>query len=470
MIEADIAVLGAGPAGMAAATTAARGGARTVILDENPKPGGQVYRAPAEGIAPHGPDWKIGETLRDELSISGAQFFGSCRVWTIAKEPLGCDVPGAFRLDVLGPVDAFAITARTLILCPGTHERVVPFPGWTLPGVMGLAAGTILLKSQSVLPGRRVVVAGAGPLLGAVGAGLIEAGAKVAALIDLASKRAWVAAVPGLAAHPPLLFRGIRWARTISRHRVTILSGSRVAEAFGDDQIRMVAVEPVLGRQKRREFSCDALLVGHGLTPATEASRLLGAEHVYRPERGGWVPVLDDHQRSSVPGLYIAGDGAGVTGAHAAPITGRTAALAALSDIELTKTPVSSTQRQLRRSRTFAAALSTVWRVPGQLLAAIPNECIVCRCEDVTREELETAIDAGARDLNQLKHFTRAGMGPCQGRMCGETVADLLAARVGSREQVGCFTPRLPLRPVTLNRVIGEFSYNDIPIPSPAPI
>ncbi len=470
MIEADVAVLGAGPAGMAAATAAAQGGARTVVLDEYPKPGGQVYRAPAEGIAPHGPDWEIGEVLRDELSRTSAEFFGGCRVWAVAKEPLGALVPEAFRLEVLGPADAFTVTAHTLILCPGTYERVVPFPGWTLPGVMGLAAGTILLKSQSVLPGRRVVVAGAGPLLGAVGAGLIESGAEVAALIDVASKGAWVTAIPGLATRPSLLFRGINWAKTIVSHRVTIVSGSRIAEAFGDEQIRMVAVEAIEGGRKRREFYCDALLVGHGLTPATEASRLLGAEHVYRPEHGGWIPVVDDHQRSSVRGLYIAGDGAGVIGAHAAPITGRAAALAALSDIGLTKTSASLTRQQLRKSRTFAAALSPVWRVPMQLLTAIPNECIVCRCEDVTREELETAIDAGACDMNQLKHFTRAGMGPCQGRMCGETVADLLAARVGSREQAGCFTPRLPLRPVALNRMIGEFRYKDIPIPAPAPI
>jgi NADPH-dependent 2,4-dienoyl-CoA reductase/sulfur reductase-like enzyme len=470
MIEADIAVLGAGPAGMAAATAAARGGARTVILDEYPKPGGQVYRAPAEGIAPHGPDWEIGEALRDELSTSGAQFLGSCRVWAIAKEPLGALVPEAFRLTVSGPAGAFTAIVRTLILCPGTYERVVPFPGWTLPGVMGLAAGTILVKSQSVLPGRRVVVAGAGPLLGAVGAGLIESGAEVAALIDVASKGAWITAMPGLAVRPSLLFRGINWAKTIISHGVTIVSGSRIAEAFGDEQIRMVAVEAIADGPQRREFYCDALLVGHGLTPATEASRLLGAEHTYRPEYGGWVPVLDDHQRSSVRGLYIAGDGAGVIGAHAAPITGRVAALAALSDIGLTEAFVSLPQQQLRKSRTFAAALSPVWRVPRQLVTTIPSECIVCRCEDVTRGELEAAIDAGARDVNQLKHFTRAGMGPCQGRVCGETVADLLAARVGSRDQVGCFTPRLPLRPVALTRIIGEFCYKDIPIPAPAPI
>jgi bacterioferritin-associated ferredoxin len=182
--------------------------------------------------------------------------------------------------------------------------------------------------------------------------------------------------------------------------------------------------------------------------------------------------MLSEWQRSSIPKLYIAGDGAGVTGAHAAPITGQIAALAAVSDLGLgtRSTRVADLRRQLRASLKFSAALSMAWQVPPRLTAEIAKSCIVCRCEDVTREEIDSAIDAGAQDLNQLKQFTRCGMGPCQGRMCGETVGDLLTERIGDRTTVGYFNARLPLRPVPLDRLIGDFSYGDIPIPPAAPI
>jgi thioredoxin reductase/bacterioferritin-associated ferredoxin len=473
MMHADVAVLGAGPAGMAAGTAAARAGAATVVVDENIAPGGQVYRAPAEGIAaPPGADRRIGDALRQALAASGADLLASCRCWAIAGEPLGSDRPQRFRLDVLSPSVVLTISARALILCPGTHERVVPFRGWTLPGVMGLAAATILLKAEAVPPGRRSIVAGSGPLLAAVSAGILKAGGAVAAVIDIAPKRTWLAALPGLASRPELLARGASWVGLIARHHVPILSGWRITGATGTDELEAVAVESITGKPTRRCIPCDSLLVGHGLTPATEASRLLGAAHRYCAERGGWVPVLDEWQRSSVSKLYVAGDGAGVTGAHAAAISGQIAALAAISDLGIadTGTRVADLRRKLRASLRFSAALSRVWQVPRQLTARIPKSCIVCRCEDITRGEIDSAIEAGACDMNQLKQFTRCGMGPCQGRMCGETVRDLLAERLGNPETVGLFNARLPLRPVPLDRLIGDFCYGDIPIPAPAPI
>jgi thioredoxin reductase/bacterioferritin-associated ferredoxin len=473
----DIAVLGAGPAGMAAATLAARAGARVALLDENAVPGGQVYRAPAADLAaPQGPERREGDRMRAELAASGAIVHAGCRVWGVGGGtlvPAGAE-PVAFRLDAMTDGRVFSVAARALILCTGTHERVIPFAGWTLPGVMGLAAATIPLKAQATLPGKRVVVAGSGPLLAAVAAGVLKAGGGVAAVVDLASAGAWMRALPALATQPRLLARGLRWIAALRLAGVPWLHGHRVVSAEGVDEVNEVTVAPLAGGPSR-VFACDALCVGHGLTPATEAARVLKAAMDYAAPRGGWVPSLDGSRRTSVRFLYAAGDGAGVAGAAAAPLTGRLAALAALGDLGLltpgdAEARMAAQRAELASAARFGAAMARMIAPIDGLVAAIPADCVVCRCEDVTRAEIEAALDAGARDVNQLKQFTRCGMGPCQGRMCGEAAAELVGLRVGGRVAAGAHTGRIPLRPVPMAALLGAFDYADIPVPAPAPI
>jgi len=254
-----------------------------------------------------------------------------------------------------------------------------------------------------------------------------------------------------------------------------VLSGRRIARVLGEPGgISAVEVVALDGGAARR-IGCDAVCAGHGMVPATEATRLFRAAHHFDAARGGWIPRLDDWGRASVAGLYAAGDCAGIAGAAAAPRTGRIAALGALQDLGLI-TPADAAEAaadargRLAASVGVAAAMAAIMAPPRALVAAIPGDCVVCRCEDITRAELEAAADAGARDLNQLKQFTRCGMGPCQGRVCGEAAAELLALRVGDRARVGCFTSRPPLRPVPLRDLLGEFDYADIPIPAPAPL
>lgn len=471
----DIAVLGGGPAGMAAASEAARAGASVVLLDENARPGGQVFRAPPAGwTAPAGPEQRDGDAMRAALAASGAVVEAGSRVWSVGGGPLvpaGAD-PAPFRLDAARDGSSFSVSARALVLCTGTHERVIPFPGWTLPGVIGLAAATILLKAQATLPGRRVVVAGCGPLLAAVAAGILKAGGEVAAIVDLAPRGEWLRALPALATRPALLARGAGWLAAIRRAGVSILSGHRIVAAQGETEVSAISAAP-LGGGAERIIACDALCVGHGLVPATEAARVFGAALAYRPALGGWAPVLDAAQRCSVKLLYAAGDGAGVAGAAAAPLTGRLAALAALGDLGIIADAASRMRPVLAeygRARKFAAAMAAMMAMRPALAALIPPDCLVCRCEDVTRAEIEAALDLGAADVNQLKQFTRCGMGPCQGRFCGEAAAELVAARVGGREAAGVLTGRIPLRPVPMATLLGDFDYADIPVPAPAPI
>jgi NADPH-dependent 2,4-dienoyl-CoA reductase/sulfur reductase-like enzyme len=473
----DVAVLGAGPAGMAAATEAARRGARTVLVEESPQPGGQVYRAapPGYGMGEDA-DRRAGDALRDALARSGAEIRTGHRVWGLGGGPLvpAGEKAAPFRLDALHEGAPVTLSARALILCPGTQERIIPFPGWTLPGVVGLAAATILLKAQGVLPGRRVVVAGAGPLLYAVAAKLLKAGAEVVAVADLAAPAEWARALPALLARPDLLARGAAWRAALAGASVPVLAGHRVVAAEGAQALERVRVQPLSGGETE-SFDADALCIGHGLTPATEATRLFRAAHRYAAASGGWVPVLDADGRSSVPLLYVAGDGGGVRGAAAAPASGRLAALAALHDLGR----LDGRAHQRARWRPFAeqwraartgAAMARMMALRPALVEAIPPETVVCRCEGVSRAAIEAALDDGAAEMNQLKQFTRCGMGPCQGRLCGEAAAELVARRLGGREGAGFATGRMPLRPVPMEALLGDFDYADIPVPAPAPI
>lgn len=473
----DIAVLGAGPAGMAAATEAARRGASVVLLEEGPAPGGQVYRAPPAGFRmPPDVDSRAGDRLRAALAASGAAVCTGWRVWGVGGGPLVAEaLPHApFRLDALAPDGPRTLTARALVLCPGTQERIIPFAGWTTPGVIGLAAATILLKAQGVLPGRRVVVAGAGPLLYAVSAKLLKGGAAVAAVVDLAPRAAWLRALPKLATRPDLLARGAVWRAKLLARGVPVLAAHRVVAAEGAAAVSAVRVAPLAGGAERT-FACDALCIGHGLVPATEATRAFRAAHRFAVADGGWVPVLDADQRSSVTRLYVAGDGAAVRGAAAAPASGRLAALAALRDLGLIEADAHAAARRApaaehARAARGGAAMAAMMAPPAALVDAIAPETVICRCEGVTRAAIDAALDDGATEMNQLKHFTRCGMGPCQARVCGEAAAELLARRVGGRDAAGFATGRLPLRPVPMAALLGEFDYADIPVPAPAPL
>mgnify|MGYP001806823931 CR=1 FL=1 len=458
----DLAVLGAGPAGGHAAIEAARHGLSVALIEDSAEAGGQVWRAPAQGIAvATDADGRAGAALRADLATAPIERLFGSRVWLI-----GSDAEG-WRLDLVRQGAAETVRARALVLATGAHERIMPFPGWTLPGVFGLAAATILLKSQGVLPGARVLVAGCGPLLAVVAAGIIKAGGNVVAVVDLAARREWLAALPDLAVRPDLLARGAGWLGRIARAGVPVLSRHAVVGAEGDGCIARVQVAPVddngTPAAASRVFEVDALAVGHGLMPDTAATRLLRATHRYDPDRGGWHAVRDDAMRSSVPGLWLAGESGGIGGAAVAELQGRIAGRAVAG------APYADLLPRLARAERAGRAMARMMRPRDGLLAGVTPETVVCRCEDVTRAELDAAIDAGATEANQLKQFTRCGMGPCQGRMCGEAASALLAARVGGRAAAGLWTGRAPLRPVPMQALLGEFDYADIPIPPAAP-
>ncbi|MEJ1975047.1 MAG: FAD-dependent oxidoreductase [Acetobacteraceae bacterium] len=303
----DVIVLGGGPAGMQAAITAREHGLRVAVVDEGGRPGGQIYRAPSDPVRPAdlaaNADLARGERLRAALDASGADVLTRHRAWAAA--------PG-MRVDCIAPGGPVSLGAAALVLATGTTERVIPMPGVTLPGVIGLAAATILLKAHGVTPGGPTVVAGVGPLLYAVAAGIRKAGGEVAAIVDLLHPADWAAALPGLASRPDLLARGVRWVAGLRAAGVPVHHRATVTAIHGEAFVQAVEIAPVAADWSaapgapRRAIPAASVVIGHGLVPATEFARLLGVPHRYVAAQGGWVPDRAPDGRAA-DGVYIAG-------------------------------------------------------------------------------------------------------------------------------------------------------------------
>ena len=474
--KVDLVVLGAGPAGVAAANVASIEGAEVVIIDENSSAGGQIYRAPPNEFQPQNSfksdEFREGEKQRNILENSNLTALFKHRVWSVSSDLV---------VSTVGPNGLSSWHARSLIIANGALERIIPFPGWTIPGVIGLAASTILLKSQYVLPGQSTVVAGCGPLLIAVANGIIKSGGKVSAIIDLNSKSDWIKAFPRLLSRPDQLFKGMSWFANIMKAGIKLYGGHAVTNTKQVDNVLRISIAPInsagsiLDSKNQKIVEGDCLAIGHGLFPSTEITRLLKAKHIYDPLKGGWVPLIDDDFRSSIPGVYIAGDATGISGAFSAVQKGRIAGMAAVRDLNVMssqkyKAKIKSELIILKKNENFGKAAVRLMKFRPELIQTITSETIVCRCEDVFRSEIDEAIESGARDLNQLKAWTRCGMGPCQGRTCSEAIEAILASKVGSRELAGQWTGRTPLRPVPIEQIIGKYTYEDIPIPENAPL
>ncbi len=473
----DVIIIGAGPAGAAAAVEAARLGLKVQVLDEAATAGGQVYRiAPGIRTRDATPERDAGDALRASLAAAHVDARFGHRVWQVERHVASFAV---HAVNATGPV---TLTARALIVAGGAVERHVPIDGWDRPGVMGLAGATVLLKAQCMLPGRDVVVAGAGPLLLAVAAGIVHGGGRVAAVVDLQPRSRWLQDWRGLASRPDLVVRGARWMATLLASRTPLLHGSALRRIEGHPGVSAVVVSrldpagTVVADGAERTIACDAVCLGFGLQPATDITRLLGAAHAFDAARGGWHVVTDDHQATSIAGLFVCGDAAGIAGAAAAPWSGRVAAVAVDRHLGRASTPalpMATTPMVAARDRAarFGRAMTQVAEGGDGLIAAIAPATRVCLCEQVSRATIDAAVDAGATTLSEVKSATRCGMGPCGGRLCEDAAARLIALRTGTtRAAIGMATGRPPLRPVALDQLAGEFDYDALPIAQPSPL
>ena len=298
----DVVVIGAGPAGAAAAVEAAALGLRVAVVDEHALAGGQVYRA-QPGIAPAraDPDRTEGDRLRAQLGAAPLERLFLHRAWHLARHSDG------FQVHLVGPDGPRSLDTAAVIVATGAQERHLPFTGWERPGVLGLAAATVMLKAQRVLPGRNVVVAGAGPLLLLVAKTILEGGGRVAAVVDAHPRSAWFASAAEMLSRPDLATRGMGWYRSLLAKGVPLHHGTMVHAVEGDAPALRATIVGIdrdarpLHHAPLLTFACDAVCVGYGLMPGTEATRLLGAAHAFDPAQGGWHAVVDDDQRCTVP-------------------------------------------------------------------------------------------------------------------------------------------------------------------------
>jgi thioredoxin reductase/bacterioferritin-associated ferredoxin len=445
----DVAVVGAGPAGLAAATACANAGLATVLFDEHTTAGGQIYRAitetPVQTKSVLGERYWQGSTLIDALYASGAQYVAGATVWSVTRDrEIGVSIAGAAHL----------ARAQRVILCTGALERPFPIPGWTLPGVMTAGAAQVLLKSSGLIASGRTVLAGCGPLLWLVAWQYLNAGGKIEAILDTTSQENGRRA---LAHVLPFLFsryfgEGLKLMRAVKR-KVRVISGVTALRAMGE--ARLNSVHYRCGGREEETLTVDTLLLHQGVVPNVNLALAAGIEHHWDDAQLCWTPVLDDFGNSSVKDIAVAGDGAGIAGAEAAAWRGRLAAIAAARALRATvrETDEKHARRMIARwlrGRAFLDArfqAASAFRIPS-------GDTIVCRCEEVTAREIIDTVARGCPGPNQMKAFLRCGMGPCQGRLCGLTVTELMAeARGVSPQQVGYYRLRPPVKPITVGEL-----------------
>ena len=453
-----MAIVGAGPAGLAAASEAVNHGLSVTLMDDNSQPGGQYFRQ-----LPH--QFHRDDRVRDRrterlfrvIDHPRLHYLPDCVVW---------NAPDPGVLAYAAGADSGRVRADAIIIAAGATDRPLPFPGWTLPGVITAGGSQNMVKGQGVRPGEHVVVAGNGPLLLVVAMTLLDAGAMVRAVVEAApfQRRAW-SRLASLSRSPSLVAQALSWRLRLAAAGIPFLTGQAVIEAHGESALEAVSVAPIdhLGNVDRTSVTTlegDCLVVGNGLAPAVELTRLAGCAHHHDPLLGGWTPRRSADLETTVPGLYAVGDGAAIGGMELALVEGRTAVSAAL----LQRSPSASLRlrrrdlaRRLGRLDRFRAAVADIFAPPETFLGLITPETPLCRCENVTLAELEKSAADGATGMVQQKSTTRLSMGRCQGRYCLATLADLVATRQGL-EAADLDWPRIrpPARPVPLGDLLHE--------------
>ncbi|AGU53811.1 putative opine oxidase subunit A/hydrogen cyanide synthase subunit B [Variovorax paradoxus B4] len=454
----DIAIVGAGPAGMSAAIAAARLGASVVVLDEQRGAGGQIYRAitdaPARRVDLLGPDYAAGRSLAEAFAASGARHLTNAAVWQVTPE-------GAVHY--LRDGATFTLQAERVVLCAGAMERPFPIPGWTLPGVFTAGAAQILLKSADVVPVEPVVLAGCGPLLYLLGWQYVRAGVPIRALVDTTSMEDYRRALPrlgGALAGWRYLKKGLSLMRALKRAGVPFHTGAENLAAEGREGQDGVAALRFTAGGKAHCIETSTLLLHHGVVPNTQFTWSLRARHTWDDAQLCWRPKADAWGALDVPGIHVAGDGLGIGGALAAARQGELAALGAMHGLGRITTgerdklaaPLRAALREHLRIRPFLDALyrpKKANRIPA-------DDVIVCRCEEVAAGDIRHFVALGCDGPNQAKAFGRCGMGPCQGRQCGLTVTELIAdARGVTPAEVGYYRIRPPIKPISLGELAG---------------
>ena len=449
----DTIVVGAGPAGLTASSCLAEMGLKVLTLDEQNRIGGQIYRniekASKENLDKMGIEYRRGLDLASRFRKSGADYLGNSSVWNAEPEGRVC-----FSRDGVSE----RVTANYIIVATGAMERPMPIPGWTLPGVMGAGAANNLAKEADLCPSGKVVLAGSGPLLLLEAGLLIEKGVDIAAILETTPKIPSPAVLPHLPAAlrgTDFLLKGLKMLRDIKKSGVPQHKGVSNIRVLGDTQV--TGVEATCG-DKALSFTAEMLLMHFGVIPETHIYRLLGCHMEWNKTQRYWYPSTDEWGRTNFEQIFAAGDGSGVSGALAAEYKGELAGLEVAYCLGIIPqyerdqlaAPV---LRELRQDGYPRPLIDGVF-APDPKQFDFDDATVLCRCEDVKIGDVRKVVGEGVTDLNEVKIITRCGMGPCQGRMCGPALGEIVAAELDCPiPQVGLLKVRPPLKQVPLEEV-----------------
>jgi thioredoxin reductase len=448
MHRVDLIIIGAGPAGMAVAATAANGGAKVLILDEQPQAGGQIYRnvtSNSDRKSYLGKDYTSGSELVEALNDENIMTEFDASVWRIeAGSRVIWSQDGRSQIS----------SAPHVLLAAGAQERPMPFPGWTLPGVMSAGAAQVLMKNSGLLP-CDAVLAGSGPLLYLVAAQMIDAGTPPKALVETQSFNSMLNAsryLPSALLGFSTLIKGLGLIRKIKNAgvpRFTGASGFRVTQS-ADGGLSFV----FKSNGREHNLSTSLLLTHQGVISSTHISRASGVPHSWNEAQQAYQPDVDEWGNTDLTGIHIAGDGVGIGGADAARAAGRLAALEILHQLGHLKKAerdrqASESRKRLRKSISVRPFLDAAY-APLSEFVTPQDDTIVCRCEEITAGAIRKSLDEGAQGVRQVKTATRAGMGPCQGRMCDLTVRGILTS---CGAEATAPRARTPIKPVKLGEL-----------------
>lgn len=441
----SVVIVGAGPAGIRAAQTLVAQGVRPVLLDEAARGGGQIYRRqPANfkrsAVKLYGFETRKANALHQTIDALREQldYRPDTLVWNAED--------GA--LDTLHDGRATRLAFSRVIVATGATDRILPVPGWTLPGVYSLGAAQIALKFQGCAIGERVVLAGSGPLLYLVAYQYAKAGAKVVAVLDSTPFSAQASALPELLSQPATLAKGIYYRGWLTAHGIPVHQGATLNGFNGEQRVQSLSWSNSQGEQS---LACDAVAFAHGLRSETQLADLLGCAFAWNPLNRAWLPQRDNAGRSSVAEVYLAGDGAGIMGADAAEMAGERAALALLEDIGYLIPPQRGAQLEqaLARINTFRQGLERAFIFPESWAAKTADEVMICRCEEVRAGDIREVVREGHWEINRVKAHCRVGMGRCQGRLCGAAAAELIACESQRPvSQIGRLRAQAPIKPL----------------------
>ncbi|CAG35219.1 FAD-dependent oxidoreductase [Desulfotalea psychrophila] len=449
----DTIVIGAGAAGLTASSTLAEMGLKVLTLDEQNHIGGQIYRniehASDSNLKKMGPEYRRGLDLAQRFRKSGAEYEGSSLVWNVESEGRVC----YSRAGV-----SERITANYVIIATGAMERPVPFPGWTLPGVMGAGAVNGLAKDADLTPSGSVVLAGSGPLLLLEAALLTQKKVKVAAILETTAaipSPSILQHLPKAMGGIPFLLKGVKMLWDIKKSGVPHYKNITNLKAIGDDAVTTVTADH--GRKKLK-FDAEMLLVHFGVVPDTHIHRLTGCHMEWQKEQRYWYPATDSWGRTNFERIFATGDGTGVSGALAAEFKGELSALEVARCLGIIppyeRDNLAAQPLENIKKDAYPRPLIDAFFAPNPNKISFEDETVLCRCENITVGKVRKLVSEGVTDLNEVKAITRCGMGPCQGRMCGQALGEIVAAELdGSVPNAGLLKIRPPLKPLPLQEV-----------------